>query len=78
MIPAAGVESGCALRTLRPAIHVFANRQFMTARPAKNRANVPLGAEPYLDSVIGEDFVAILAGVVDAAAAHSDRKDVER
>lgn len=50
----------------------------MLAGAAEDGWGIPCGARPGLDGVIGEGFVTVLAGVVEAAAGHLDGDDVER
>ena len=78
VIFAAGIEKSAAMRAAVAAVHVFPDRHFGAACTAKDRSNVPFLARPNLDSVARENFVALLAGVVDAAAGHPDGDDVER
>jgi hypothetical protein len=64
VIPAAWIEAIPAVRAQGAAIHVFANRQFVATGSA--------------DSMACKEFMAILAGIVNATASHSDRNDVDR
>ena len=77
MILAAGVEAGSAARTKVAAVQIFLNREFIPAGSAKNGVNMPLRARPNANGMAGENFMTILAGVVDAAAGHLDGNDVE-
>src|SRR5579863_4099468 len=75
---AAGVERRGAVRATVAAFEIGADAQLGPARAAENGGRGPFRAWPHLDRMAGERRVAVLAGVVDAAAAHLDRHDVER
>lgn len=47
------------------------------AGAAQDGLLVPFRLRPCLERMIGQGFVAVLAGVVDAAALHPDGHDVE-
>jgi hypothetical protein len=78
VISAAWVEAGPAEWAKVAAVHVFPDRQFVAASSAENCPKVPLGTRPHLDGMACKEFVAILAGIVDAAASHPDGNDVDR
>ena len=62
----------------RFALQVFANREFCTAGSAQNGLLVEFAEWPYLDGMTGERDVAVLTGVVRAAALHFDGDNVRR
>ncbi len=78
VVSAAGIEASLAVRAQVAAVHVFADRQLIPAGSAENRSNIPFRAWPYLNVMIRQCFMAILAGIVNTAAGHPDRNDIER
>jgi hypothetical protein len=76
VIPAARVERCVTERAKIAAVHIFADGEFMSARPAKNCANAPLGTRPNPDLMPGQSLVTILAGIIDTTASHFDGNDV--
>jgi hypothetical protein len=62
----------------RFALQVFANGKLCAAGTAKNGLLVEFAAWPNLDGMAGERDVAVLAGVVRAAALHFDGDNVRR
>ncbi len=78
VVSATWVEGGPAEWAQVAAVHVFPDRQFVPAGSAENCPNVPLRTRPHLASMACKEFMAILAGIVDAATSHPDGNDVER
>jgi hypothetical protein len=76
MVPTAGIERLAASRASRFALHVLMYGQLRAAGAAKYCSLMELALRPDLDRVPRERVVAILAGVVRAAALHLDRDDV--
>jgi hypothetical protein len=74
---AAGIEGGIAIWALIAARHVLRDAQLVSAGTAENRRLVPLLLQPDLNRVVGQRLVALLAGVINAAAFHPDGDDVE-
>ena len=77
MIAAAGIEGSAAVETYIATRHVLRNAELAAASAAKHGRLTPLLLRPDLYWMVGQSFVALLAGVVDAAALHPDRNDVE-
>lgn len=77
MFAAGGIESSAAGRALVAAAEIVRDGHLTAAGAAQHRAHGPLGARPDLDRMVREGLVAILAGVIDTAALHPDRDDVE-
>lgn len=77
MLSAARVKCRTAVWTAIAAVHVFLNRKLMPADSAQNGSSAPLETRPHADGMTGESFVAILAGIINTAAGHLDRDDVE-
>lgn len=78
MAGTAGIECRAAGGTAGSAGEVGGNGQLCAAGAAEDRGPVPLRARPDLNGVIREGFVAVLAGIVGAAALHADGNDVQR
>jgi hypothetical protein len=78
MVAAPRVEGGMARGANRVAFEIGGDCQLGAAGSAENGLEVPFGLGPDFNRMAREGIVAILAGVVDAAAFHFDRDDVER
>jgi hypothetical protein len=76
MVSAAGVERLVASRAAGFALHVLMYGQLRAAGAAEYCSLMELALRPDLDRVTGDRVVAVLAGVVTAAALHLDRDDV--
>jgi hypothetical protein len=76
MVSAAGIKPFVTSRAREFALHVLVNRQLRTAGTAKYCSLMKVVLGPNLDWMIGDSVVAILAGVVHAAALHLNRDDV--
>jgi hypothetical protein len=76
MVAASGVESGLAGGAAELALEILGDGEFDAAGPAEDGRLVPFGLRPDLDRMTGEGNMAILAGVVEAAALHLDGDDV--
>lgn len=72
------IKALAAYRAARFALHVLVNAYLRSARSAEYCHLVPFTLRPDFDLVIGEGSVAILAGIVNAAALHLDGDDVSR
>lgn len=77
MPAAAGVEGNVAGRALVAAGHVLLDAHLISTGAAQDRVLGPLGPRPDFDRMVSQSLVALLAGVVDAAAFHLDRDNVE-
>ena len=77
MIAAAGIEGSAAAGTHVATCHVLRDAEFAAASAAKHGRLTPLLLRPDLNRMVGQSFVALLAGVIDPAALHPDRDDVE-
>jgi hypothetical protein len=77
MIAATGIKGGIAIWALIAARHVLRDAQLISAGAAENRRLVPLLPRPGLNRVVCQRVMALLAGVIDAAAFHPDGNDVE-
>ena len=78
MVAAARVEGGLTSWAARVAFEVGGDCQLGAAGSTKNGLLVPIGVGPDFNRMAREGIVAMLAGVVDAAAFHFDGDDVER
>ena len=78
VIAAARIETRPASWAAGFALHVPTYAQLRAAGAAENCLLLPFALGPDFDPVAGECFMAILAGVVHAAALHLDRDDVRR
>lgn len=78
VLAALGIEGRAATGTSAFTSKILTNGKLPRAGAAKHRFLVPLGARPHLSWVAGKCLVAILAGIVDAAALHPDGSDVVR
>lgn len=78
MVAAVGIESGGAMRAARAGLQVFVDGEFATADAAQDGKCIAFGAGPNGDGMAGKFDVAVLAGVVGAAAFHANGDDVER
>jgi hypothetical protein len=78
MAAAARVKGMSALRTLRPAVHVLADRQFQPARAAQNRFLVHIPLLPDGGGVIRRFFMAQITRIIGAAARKLDGYDIDR
>jgi hypothetical protein len=58
------------------ALHILMNGQRCPAGATKYGSFAPFRLGPYLDRMIGERVMTILASIVDATALHLDRDDV--
>ena len=76
MISTSRIESGFTHRAAVAAFEVFIHRQLVSAHTAQNRLLIPLTLRPHLDRMVCQRDVAILTGVVIAAAFHLDSDDV--
>ena len=76
VVAASGVESTVAGRTAGVAVEVLRDAEFVAAGSAEDDRLVPVRLPPDLDGMAGEGDVAILAGVVEAAALHFDGDNV--
>lgn len=77
MIAAAGIESSAAAGTFVTARHVLRDAELATTRAAKHGRQAPLFSRPDLNWMACQGVMAILAGIIDAAAFHLNRNDVE-
>ena len=77
MFSARRIEECSTMRAPVVARHVFVDRHLISASAAKNRSPVPLLPRPHLDRMARQSLVAVLAGVINAAAFHLDRDNVE-
>jgi len=78
VVPACGIEGRRTDGAARFASQVFANGQLCAAGSAQNGLLVEFAEWPHLDGMPGERDVAVLAGVVRAAALHFDGDNVRR
>jgi len=76
MVAAGGVEGSLASGAAGVALEVLGDGEFGAAGSAEDGGLVPFGLRPDLDGMTGEGNMAILAGVVEAAALHLDGDDV--
>jgi len=76
VVAAGGVEGGLASGAAGVAREVLGDGKFGAAGSAEDGWVMPFGLWPDLDGMAGEGDVAILAGVVEAAALHLDGDDV--
>ncbi len=76
VVGAGGVEGSVAGGAAEAALEVLGDGEFGTASSAEDGRLVPFGSRPELDGMAGEGNVAILTGVVEAAAIHLDGDDV--
>ena len=76
MVAAGGVEGSLASGAAGVGLEVLGDGEFGAAGSAEDGGLVPLGLRPDLDGMTGEGNMAILAGVVEAAALHLDGDDV--
>ena len=74
---AAGVKPNVAGRAIVAAGQVLLDAHLISTGAAQDRALSPFGLRPDFDWMISQSLVAILAGVIDAAAFHLYRDDVE-
>ena len=77
VMAASRIEMGAARRARAGIIEISSNAHFLSARSAKNCVLVPFPRRPRLNLMAGECFVAILAGVVEAAALQFYRDNIE-
>lgn len=78
VVAAAGVEPGAARRANILTIEVLPDAKLNSASTAQHRLRLELRHRPHRGGVIRERVVAIVAGIIFAAAFHLDRNDVER
>jgi hypothetical protein len=76
VVPASRIECRGTDGAAKIALEVFANRKLCAAGSAQNGLLVEFAEWPQLDGMAGERDVAVLAGVVCAAALHFDGDDV--
>jgi|SRR5215472_8265904 len=76
VVAAGGIERGLARGTAGIAPKVLGDGEFGAAGSAEDSRVVPFGLRPDLDGMVSKGDVAILAGVVEAAAPHLDGDDV--
>jgi hypothetical protein len=77
MFAAARIKPCSAGRAPVPAFHVLLDAHLHAARAAQHRPLSPLRPRPRFDCMAGQRLMAILAGVVNAAALHLDGDNVE-
>jgi hypothetical protein len=77
MLAAAGIESGAAGGTLVATGHIPLDAHLISAGAAQYCGLCPLRLRPNLDRMICQSFMAILAGVIDAATFHLYRDNIE-
>jgi len=76
VVAAGGIERRGTRGAPRFGLQVFANGKLCAAGSAQNGLLVEFAAWPDLDGMTGERDVAVLAGVVHAAALHFDGDNV--
>jgi hypothetical protein len=77
MLPASGIKRRPASWARVSARHVPLNTHLMPASAAEHRGLTPLRPRPNPNRVPRKRLVAILAGVINPAALHFDRDNVE-
>ena len=77
MIAAARIEGSAAAGTHVATRHILRNAELAATNAAKHGRLTPLLLRPDLNWMVRQSLVALLAGVIDAAALHPDRDDVE-
>ena len=78
VVTAPRIELRATNRAARITMHVLENRQDRTAGAAEYSLLVPFIFRPDCYRMIGKCLVAILAGIVQAAAFHLDGDNVSR
>ena len=76
VVTAGRIEESLASGAARAALYVLRDGEFGAAGSAEDGKVVPCGLRPDFDGMAGDGDVAILAGVVDAAALHLDGDNV--
>jgi len=76
VVTAGRIEESLASGAARAALYVLRDGEFGAAGSAEDGKVVPCGLRPDFDGMARDGDVAILAGVVDAAALHLDGDDV--
>lgn len=74
---AAGIKGGAATTTCVAAREVLLDAHFLSADAAQDGEFSPLRLRPDLDGMVSQGIVAVFACVINAAALHLDRNDVE-
>jgi len=76
VVATSGIEILTTTWAATLALHILLDGQRYAAGATKYGSFAPFRLGPYLDRMIGERVMTILASIVDAAAPHLDRDDV--
>jgi hypothetical protein len=77
MLAAAGIKRGVTKRALIAACHIFVDGHFISASTAEHCGLGPFHLRPDLNRMVCQSQVALLAGVINAAAFHPDGNNIE-